>query len=1128
MNGAPQSPNGLQAELEEVRRRIAELERSLADLEQQRLASRAPNAVPERDLFVEAETPGERHDGGDFVFGRSAGHYPLYRAQQSNLVGMTFSGGGIRSATFNLGILHGLADLDLLRRIDYLSAVSGGSYIASWLAAWVRRSQDGVRRVQRWLSPIRSPHPDDASVRPIRFLRQYSNYLTPRVGLFTNDTWAAVSVWLRNILLNQTTLILVLAATLLIPHVLLSLARQCTVNPVIFFFFASVLLVLGSAAVGMHLQSFQTGRKPWIQSDWLYSASGVQLIVVGLGAILPAFLWTFCAVRALSTLEPVLPHEGLSGSAVGAASRMAQWIGPGFAGWLRTHVGSAGFASVVFFSLLISACVGRVHRCFLPEDGRHSRARLWKAVLAVLVCSAVAAVITGLVTDLILQQIAAMSVALPSADASFIAGHLVMFGPLTPIALLSLVLSLQINPYIVAGRVIVFGPLVFVALLSLAVTVQIGLLGRQFPDERREWWSRLGGLLLIYSGAWTALSAIALYGPLWVGLLIRHYAPLAATGGLAWAVHTIGGVLVGRSPSTFADGESSPIWKKYLAVVAPPVFIVGALLLLSYGIQAFLTLKYSPDPATDVLLSWEYWRILTTPPWLDLAKVTALLALIAYLWATRIDVNEFSMHHFYRNRLVRCYLGASRPQRDPNLFTGFDIHDDLKLSELKLSPPPVANSAPNLPEYVGPYLLVDTALNLVAGDELAWQERRAESFIFSPLYCGYEHAPSAHLARRLTSEGYRPTYRYACPDDDGPSLGTAVGISGAAANPNMGYHSSPSLGFLMTLFNVRLGWWMGNTRDDRYWEQSSPANGLLYLLNELSGNTKDDSAYINLSDGGHFENLGLYELVRRRCRYIIVCDSEEDAGFTFGGLGNAVRKCRMDFGVDIDLDVQDLRPVSIGGVERAHCAVGEIRYPGGFRGRLLYIKASLTADEPVDVREYSWRERIFPHQSTADQFFDESQFESYRTLGRHVATAVLGPADNDRASTLFDHLQALWSPEPPGDQDDAARHSEAYTTLLTRVSENDALENLDPTLLGGAAPGQRADHYVYTAMIEFMHEVMRDTGLDTRTDHPRLVGWMATFTRWAQNDEFQRSWEVVRGKYDVRFRRFVERLQARR
>src|SRR6185295_9910671 len=146
-----------------------------------------------------------------------------------------------------------------------------------------------------------------------------------------------------------------------------------------------------------------------------------------------------------------------------------------------------------------------------------------------------------------------------------------------------------------------------------------------------------------------------------------------------------------------------------------------------------------------------------------------------------VNVNRFSLQAMYRNRLVRAYLGASNPRRQPNLFTGFDPDDNLRLHELRDN---------------RPFPVIGAALNLVAGQDLAWQQRKAECFTASPLHCG---------AARL---GYRRSQAFG--GENGISLGTAVATSGAAANPNMGYHSSPAVTFIMTLFNARLGVWLGN------------------------------------------------------------------------------------------------------------------------------------------------------------------------------------------------------------------------------------------------------------------------------------------------------------------------------
>lgn len=109
--------------------------------------------------------------------------------KQEKLTGLAFSGGGIRSATFNLGIIQALAKKKLLNKFDYLSTVSGGSYIGSWLTSWAYREQQtaprwsGIEKVQNKLNDKTDPNQNKAEPREISWLRQYSNYLTPRKGL---------------------------------------------------------------------------------------------------------------------------------------------------------------------------------------------------------------------------------------------------------------------------------------------------------------------------------------------------------------------------------------------------------------------------------------------------------------------------------------------------------------------------------------------------------------------------------------------------------------------------------------------------------------------------------------------------------------------------------------------------------------------------------------------------------------------------------------------------------------------------------------------------------------------------------------------------------------------------------
>jgi hypothetical protein len=222
----------------------------------------------------------------------------------------------------------------------------------------------------------------------------------------------------------------------------------------------------------------------------------------------------------------------------------------------------------------------------------------------------------------------------------------------------------------------------------------------------------------------------------------------------------------------------------------------------------------------------------------------------------------------------------------------------------------------------------------------------------------------------------------------------------------MGYHSSPVLAFIMTLFNVRLGAWFGNPSKcggDSY-KDKAPKFGFLHLVREALGLTDDRDEYVYLSDGGHFENLGLYEMVLRRCKNIVVSDAGCDPNCALEDLGNAIRKVRIDLGIPID--IEDFSIASRKSRSSKYCAIGRIRYsivdaadgrekydldpkkPHPLDGTLIYLKPAISGDEPKDVFNYSAQSSFFPHEPTSDQWFSESQFESYRALGFHIVKTM--------------------------------------------------------------------------------------------------------------------------------------------
>jgi hypothetical protein len=242
----------------------------------------------------------------------------------------------------------------------------------------------------------------------------------------------------------------------------------------------------------------------------------------------------------------------------------------------------------------------------------------------------------------------------------------------------------------------------------------------------------------------------------------------------------------------------------------------------------------------------------------------------------------------------------------------------------------------------------------------------------------------------------------------------------------MGYHSSPLVTFILTLLNVRLGAWLGSPgkAGDATFHLGYPNFSVGPIIAEAFGLTNDTSPYVYLSDGGHFENLGLYEMVLRRCHYIVVSDAGEDPECSFADLGEAVRKIRIDFGIPIEFGPMGIYSRSqIDALKDPghNCAIGRIRYSvvdGSVApdGVIVYVKPACYGHEPRDIYEYFKRSETFPHESTADQFFSESQFESYRMLGAHTMEKLCADCVGDfrdfARNILRDHLRSPESDWP--------------------------------------------------------------------------------------------------------------------
>lgn len=870
------------------------------------------------------------------------GANPQRCAAEKSLIGLAFSGGGIRSATFNLGILQGLAKPRILRAFDYISTVSGGGYISGWLMGWLHHQGIGIHEVENRLSAQPQSAEEGADPPEVHFLRNYSNYLTPRKGLLGADFWAFAGSYLRNTVLNQIILVLALLSVLLVPRSLVFVLHALEDAEESFHgsfseniqqylqsqnFALALGLLLGFVAVvfmGLNLvtvDSSKSKRDCWFTHQW-----AVQVFIV-VPLFLCCALFTYGLGQFL-TQWGILAFPKYRAPMLGIALYFGQWSG------------------AFIIRQIVRNRIGL---------GKNGGPKAW-VVLST-------AAITGAIIGYLFIPFS--YVLIPggtSAGTTYNKWHIMTFGvPIT------------------------------VCMMLLAGVLHIGLMGRGMSDSHREWWARLGGWLLIYSFGWLFLFLIAIYFPAGLGKVLCWEAvhrgrPVTFTSIVVWIASTIYGVLFGKSKDTNHWIPDMPFTKKipgYLAKVTPYIFIVGLLMALSLLAGKISNWLIGKNAATLALPD-----DVSFAACVPIACVLLFAAAVILSW--RVDVNEFSVHYLYRNRLVRCYLGASVPKRNAQPFTGFSEADNFPLKTLQI---PVGSMDP---KDARPLPILNTSLNVVRGKELALQTRKARSFAFTPLFSGFTR--ESQDSRKLQSF-FAATEKGASKlpgFKDGITLGTAVAISGAAASPNMGSYSEPALAFLMTLFDVRLGWWIGNPGGQR-WRNGSPAIGFYWLLRELLGSTNDYSSFVYLSDGGHFENLGVYELVRRKCKLIVACDASCDPNYSFGDLHNAIERCRTDFGVNILLDGLSLlsAKTEFGEVEgkppQAHFAIGKIRYNPDIPeedGTIIYLKPAFAKGDPDDVLGYAKKNAAFPHDTTANQWFDETHFENYRALGKAVGTAA--------------------------------------------------------------------------------------------------------------------------------------------
>lgn len=926
-------------------------------------------------------------------------------------VGFALSGGGIRSATFCLGVFQALAARGLLSRIDYLSTVSGGGYFGSFLGRMFARDYADIVTVQELIKPKADAHsvpivPAGKRPDPVRLLRDSSRYLAPNGS---SDLLSAIAILLRN---------------------------WVAVQVVVFTFVLAIFLGLQLLTWAVPPMSAGTWGPLWVSPVTGAIGLAALLLVVPLG-------WAYWLASRLR-LSEVHPIAGLAfAAALGwYGPEILQYVGlPPEAG-LGTFLRGLLIVSVATFLFWLRA-ITLAAKATVVELGEIDAKRYFdvqpRPALMVEEHS-------DWVT-LLFWIAAACGVAFWRLDATYprVSGALAIAGGVA----VALYAFAWIGAYYAYWRA------------ETRAGVASGVMHRYRDDEMRntltEWLAAAIAVTLF-------LAALALIDTL--GLTL--YAKWVEAKGFPW--QAIVGAVAAATPLLLNLDRLAAVFRNESGPRAKlPPQLVAVLVALLAGTAVLVA-----GDALSHAFAWRFatpsreWP----PQWELPVAAFATAAFASWLFArTWAFLNRSAQHHFYASRLTRAYLGASNRDREGTGVTlpvpGDDISDadywdgrvldnggplhlvNVTINETASTTDRTVNrDRKGIGLAIGPAglsagarhhaLLVRTTAqpNVMARVQNALA---GSAFVHNVM--NLLRRPDVPPAQALLDENARreleplisPTAggkgsnmfgfkRSGNKDVESLSLGQWTAISGAAFSTGLGSRTSMAVSLLLGLANVRLGYWWRSGSDAHLREvrrRLSRQFGRLlrdafpvqrYLLDEFTATFHGaDDPHWYLTDGGHFENMGAYELVRRRLPLIVIVDGEADPTYTYEGLANLVRKARLDFRAEItflDRDgarnavhpalqpllgsLDDLRP-DRRGFSTARAALALIRYPDE-AGRkvppslLLYLKPTLRPDDAVDVRHYKAMCGDFPQESTLDQFFDEAQWESYRRLGERIGT----------------------------------------------------------------------------------------------------------------------------------------------
>jgi hypothetical protein len=824
--------------------------------------------------------------------------------------GLALSGGGIRSATFALGVLQGLASTTrerdgvrqpLLKYFDYLSTVSGGGYVGSFFCslfvpgrlnpatagkpvqaaneAYEALTYDPPGRAQHAVAPGAGVAATHGS-RALAWLRNNGRYLAPTGA---GDMFYASALAIRNWLSLQ----FVIGTLLLTAFALIATLRVTAVS------FSPLLAELEWALLASSLQTGPSAWPIWWSPLWL----------------LPVLIW-------------------------------ALWSFPvGLAYWL-SH----------------------------PLRGETAGAKPHKIT---------GAAVTALTAALFFLGLGGYALSVPDTAA--------------------------------AGVVLVVTS--FATLLSLVFHVFVR---GETVNLRRIALTRMFSSSLQVLGAFSAVALADTAGQ-------TAYRVIMASSSMATHLVTPGALLAAviwiiRKLAKFFDGkESKDSWfarvpVSWIAAVA------GALMLL------VIILFW------ELLVQWVRWNGLAPDPEQLIDRVGAVATLILFCLAFTLAVvigrfpgfiNQSSLQWLYGSRLTRAYLGGSNGER---------FRDAVNAERLASAAEPHWNDDIPHDRYYdaancGPVHLINITVNQTtdSAEQLVQRDRKG--------------LPMAVLPHGFSIDGNH--FAFAKPQNPWEyqmpmRIGQWIGTSGAAFTTGLGRATSLGTSIALGLANVRLGsWWQsGSGQDpdrigvDRFMRTIFKSQTYLgYEFTAQFHGLRRNWQY--LSDGGHFENTGAYELLRegRAVELIVVCDDGADPLYLFDDLANLVRLARIDHRVEIELDkrVTDEPHLEhiFGTPEQFRsrtpnsqkCALLLTATPVDENGVrrpptvIVVLKPVIVANGPVDVEQYAKTHPAFPQEPTSDQFFDEAQWESYRKLGRTIAARVFEQNGQHLADYLLDRYK---------------------------------------------------------------------------------------------------------------------------